>query len=146
LRARFVSFLVEIQGASINNIVRKKNIIFILNKYKRNDLKFNLFQWMMYLVRTLIAKVFIYSGGVAAFVFYRKVYEMNVAAVFPALWGKLCKNSFYLPGVYGKEGIRPCLLVTRKLPHCWSIIVIYPKEIQQVKSMAQLKLIFCTQI
>jgi hypothetical protein len=50
--------------------------------------------------------VFIYSGGVAAFVFYRKGYKMNVTAVFPALWGKLYKNSFYLPGVCGKEGIR----------------------------------------
>jgi hypothetical protein len=83
--------------------------------------------------------VVIYSGSFAAFVFYRKGYKMNVAAVFPALWGKQCKNSFYPPGGYGKEGIRPCLLVTRKLPHCWRIVVIYPKEIQQVKNMAQLK-------
>jgi hypothetical protein len=40
---------------------------------------------------------------------------MNVVTVFPALWGKRCKNSFYLPVGYGKEGIRLCLPVTRKL-------------------------------
>jgi hypothetical protein len=87
----------------------------------------------------------IYSGGFAAFMFYRKVYKMNVATVFPALWGKQCKNSFYLPGVFGKEDIKLCIPVTRKLPHCWRIIVIYSKEIQQVKSMVQMKFIFCTQ-
>jgi len=39
------------------------------------------------------------------------VYKMNVAAVFPALWGKRCKNSFYLSCVCEKEGRWFCLPV-----------------------------------
>jgi hypothetical protein len=70
----------------------------------------------------------LYSGGVAAFVFYKKVYKINVATVFPALWSKLCKNSFYLPGVCGKEGRLLCLPVARKLYHCWHILLSIQKK------------------
>jgi len=59
---------------------------------------------------------------------------MNIAAIFPALWGKLCKNSFYLPGVFGKVGIRLCLPVTRKLPPLvgQKTIVFILKQIKRV--------------
>jgi hypothetical protein len=63
-----------------------------------------------------VPEVVIYSGGVAAFVFYRKVYGMNVAAVFPALWASCAKTLFIFLAITEKRVVGFASLLQENCP------------------------------